>query len=80
MQPGEILGFLGVGIFNPAFMLIQERERRTLTALLVTPLTVSELLLAKATLGFGMVIAMSFLTLALNSALTSDPLVLLVVI
>jgi len=71
---------IGIGIFNPAFMLIQERERQTLAALLVTPLTVGELLLAKATLGFGMVIAMSFLTLALNSALTSNPLALLVVI
>ena len=71
---------IGVGIFFPSFMLIGERENRTLSALLVSPVKMSEILLSKALLGFIMVIAMSYLTLALNGALAGGPLALLVTI
>ncbi len=67
-----------VGIFFTAFMLVQERERHTLDALLVTPVKIAELLLAKALLSFILVSTMSYLTLLLNGALTAQPLPLLV--
>lgn len=69
---------ISVGIFFPAFMLVQEREHGTLDALLVTPVKMSEILLAKALLGFFMVLVMSVFTLAINQALADEPLALLV--
>jgi ABC-2 type transport system permease protein len=50
-------------------MLVHEREHLTLNALLVTPVTMSEVLLAKAVLGFLLVTAMSYIALALNGVL-----------
>jgi len=71
---------IGVGIFFPSSMIVWEREHRTLSAILVTPVTMAEVLLSKAVLGFVMVIAMAYLTLALNGALAGGPLALLVTI
>jgi ABC-2 type transport system permease protein len=68
---------LVAGIFVPAFMLVGEREGGLLAALLVTPVTMSEILLSKAVLGFITVIVMSYLTLAINGALGGEPLALL---
>ena len=64
-------------IFVPAFMLVDEREHRTLQALLVTPTTMSEVLLSKLLLGLMMAMTMAWLTLAFNDALGSEPLGLL---
>ncbi|MBW2527860.1 MAG: ABC transporter permease [Deltaproteobacteria bacterium] len=68
---------LMTGVFAPAFLLVEERERRTLHALLVTPVTMTEVLVAKALLGFVLAMGMSVLTLALNGALSADPVALL---
>lgn len=65
------------GIFAPAFMLVEERERGTLQAVLVTPATISEVLLSKAFLGFFMAMAVSYLTLFLNGVTALHPLALL---
>jgi ABC-2 type transport system permease protein len=65
------------GMFAPAFLLVEERERHTLDAILVTPVTMSEVLLSKALLGFIMACVMAVLTLALNRSLTAEPLALL---
>lgn len=65
------------GIFVPGFMLVEEREHGTLSAVLVTPAKMSEVLAAKAVLGLLMVIPMAFLTLALNRALPEEPFALL---
>lgn len=59
-------------VFLTAFSLAEERERRTLTALLVTPVGPAEVLAAKALLGFGVAVLMSLLTLALNGSLKGD--------
>ncbi len=56
------------GLFLPATSLVEEREQRTLDALLVTPLRVSEVLFGKATLGVVLAIVMGWVTLALNDA------------
>jgi ABC-2 type transport system permease protein len=79
LVPSLLLYVLIVGgMFVPAFTLVSERERRTLDALLVTPVKMSEILLSKAVLGFIMVMVMSYLTLAINWALAGEPLGLLV--
>ncbi len=49
----------------PGMLLVQERESRTLQALLVTPTRLSEVLLAKAALGFGMAMTLCVVTLLL---------------
>jgi len=72
-----IFVMLVTGVFVPAFMLVSERERKTLHALLVTPVTMSEILMSKAILGIFMVMTMSCLTLALNRALGGEILGLL---
>jgi len=69
---------LVAGIFVPAFMLVQERENRTLDALLVTPVTMFEVLVSKAVLGFVLVLVMAYSTLALNGVFAAEPLALLV--
>jgi ABC-2 type transport system permease protein len=69
---------IGVGIFFPASMIVGEREHLTLSAILVTPVKMSEVLLSKAMIGFVLVIVMSYLTLAMNGALGGGPLGLLV--
>jgi ABC-2 type transport system permease protein len=61
------------GIFLPALSLVEEQERGTLSAALVTPARMSEVLLSKAALGLFMAISTSYLTLVLNSALPHEP-------
>ena len=68
------------GVFLPSFSLADERERRTLEALVITPVKMSEVVLAKGILGFVLAIAMAFVTLWMNSALDAQPLALAVVL
>jgi len=56
------------GVFLPSFSIADEREKRTLDALVVTPVRLSEVIAAKGILGFGLAIAMSLVTLWLNSS------------
>lgn len=67
-----IFVLLVTGVFVPAFMVVEEREHRTLVAMLVTPVNLPEVLLAKGVLGFFVTIVMCLLTLALNGALPAD--------
>ena len=66
------------GVFLPAFSLADERERRTLSALTVSPARLGEVVAAKGILGFGLAIPMAVVTLWINRALTGRPLALLV--
>ena len=68
------------GVFLPSFSLADEREKRTLSALVVTPLKLSEVVTAKGILGFFLAAAMAMVTLWLNDALTARPLALVVVL
>jgi len=72
-----LFALIVTGIFATGSLLVGERESGTLEALLVTPITIAEVLVAKAAIGFSMAIAMCLLTLALNGALDFDPLALL---
>lgn len=56
------------GVFLPSFSIADEREKRTLDALVVTPVRLSEVIAAKGILGFGLAIAMALVTLWLNSS------------
>ncbi len=67
-------------VFLPSFSLADEREKHTLDALLVTPTKLSEVVVAKGVLGFGLAIAMAFVTLWLNGALAVQALALTVVL
>ena len=68
-----LFALLITGVFATAFMLVQEREQRTLGALLVTPARLSEIMLSKAAIGFVMVIVMCTLTLLISGARTAHP-------
>ncbi len=57
------------GVFVTSFSLVEERERDTLDAMLVTPMRLSEVVLAKGLLGLVLALAMSLVTLALNGVL-----------
>ncbi len=66
------------GIFIPAFMLVQERERGTLSALLATPASIKEVLFAKGLLGFCLTVPITFITLTMNGIRGFDVFALLV--
>ncbi len=61
--------FMIAGLFVPASSIVEERERRTVVAVLTSPATIGEFLIAKATLGFVLTVSMTAITLALNDAL-----------
>lgn len=65
-------------LFLPASSLLDEREKHTLDALLVTPTRMSEVLLGKAILGILMGVVLGFVSLALNGATGKRPLDVLV--
>jgi ABC-2 type transport system permease protein len=56
------------GMFLPALSLVDEREKRTMDAVLITPTRLSEFLLGKALLGVLLAMAMGLITLAINNA------------
>ena len=64
-------------LFVPAASLLDEREKGTLNALLVTPTSMSEVLIAKAIFAAGLALAMGVLTLTINQAFGEAPLALL---
>lgn len=67
-------------VFLPSFSLADEREKRTLVALGVSPARLSEVVLAKGVLGFVVASFMAVLTLWLNRALSGEPLALVLVL
>ncbi len=71
---------LVAAVFLPSFSLADEREKHTLDALVVSPVKLSEVVVAKGILGFGLAVPMAVVTLWLNSALTARPLALIVVL
>jgi ABC-2 type transport system permease protein len=68
-----LMALLVAGVFVTSFSLVEERERRTLDAVLVTPAGVGDVLVAKAALGLVLAVAMAAVTLALNGALRGSP-------
>jgi ABC-2 type transport system permease protein len=69
-----LLALFAAGVFVTSFGFAEERERRTLDALLATPAATSDVLWAKGLLGGGMAVVMAAVTLALNGgSLAASP-------
>jgi ABC-2 type transport system permease protein len=60
-------------LFVPAASLVDEREKRTLDAVLVTPTRMSEVLLGKAMFAVTLAVIMGVVTLVLNGAFGGNP-------
>ena len=60
-------------LFLPASSILDEREKHTLDAVLVTPTRMSEVLVGKALLGVIMGVLLGLVSLALNQALANRP-------
>lgn len=73
-----LYALFAAGVFVTSFSFTEEREKRTIDALLASPLTMNEVLVAKGLFGGTLAAAMSLVTLALNGALVGQPVGLLV--
>ena len=71
--------FLG-GLMLPPTSIIDEKQKNTLEALIVTPTTIGDVFLAKGLLGVIISLAMGMVILILNSAFGAEPLLLVVVL
>ncbi|MFC1998366.1 ABC transporter permease [Chloroflexota bacterium] len=65
------------GIYLTATAVVQEKERKTLNALVVTPASLTEVYLAKALLGFVFSLIMGLIILLLTGSLGNQPWLLL---
>ncbi|MFC1905940.1 ABC transporter permease [Chloroflexota bacterium] len=61
------------GIYLTATAVVQEKERKTLNALVVTPASLTEVYVAKALLGFVFSLVMGLIILLLTNALSNQP-------
>ena len=75
-----MFAFIMAGLFVPASSIVDERERKTITAVLASPATIGEFLTAKSALGVLFSFVMAVATLAMNKALTSQVAALLLVL
>ncbi len=75
-----LFAFIMAGLFVPASSVVDEREKRTVIAILSTPTKVGEFLSAKAMLGIILSFLMAIATLLLNKAFMQNQLVLVLVL
>lgn len=68
------------GIFLPATSIINEKQKRTLDAVVVTPTTLADVFVAKALLGIILSLCMGILMLVINQAFGTQPLLLVLVL
>ena len=68
------------GVIVTATAVLQEKTQKTLSAMLVSPCTMSEVLLGKGALGFALALVVGVATLALNQALGGQPIALLLTV
>jgi len=68
------------GVFLPAAGLVEEKEAKTLDALLVTPARVFDVTAGKGAMGFVLAMTMGIVTLAINGAFGAHPLALTLVL
>ena len=71
--------FLG-GIFVPATSLIEEKEKKTLEALVITPASVMEVFAAKGVFGMVLALIMGIAILVINQAFGTNPFLLVLVL
>jgi ABC-2 type transport system permease protein len=71
-----LMAVLMGGSLVPATSLVEEKQKRTLTAVTLTPTTVGEVLLSKGLLGFGLSLLVALVVLFLNRAFGAQPVLL----
>ncbi|MBA7703561.1 hypothetical protein ES703_112347 [subsurface metagenome] len=71
--------FLG-GLFLPAISVINEKEKKTLEALVITPTTIGDIFVAKGLLGIILSLFMGVVILILNQAFGAEPMLLILVL
>ena len=65
--------FAVAGLYVPATLLVEEKERRTLSAILATPASLGDVVIAKAVLGIVLSLSIVAVTLALNDVRVESP-------
>jgi ABC-2 type transport system permease protein len=68
------------GTMVPATSLVEEKQKRTLRALVITPTSLGEVFVAKGVVGFTLSMIVALVTLALNEAFGPQPLLLVAVL
>lgn len=68
------------GVLVPAASLVDEKQKRTLTALIITPASLVEVYIAKALLGITISVVMGLVVLVLNNAFGGQPALLVTVL
>lgn len=68
------------GIMLPASSLIHEKQRHTLEALNVTPVSISDIFAAKGIIGVVLAVVMGVLTLSISGSFGNSPLALVIVL
>jgi len=71
--------FLG-GLFLPAASVIEEKEKKTLEALVITPASVGDVFIAKGLMGIILSLFMGVVILVLNQAFGTEPALLVLVL
>ncbi len=71
--------FVG-GVFLPATSIINEKEKNTLQALIITPTSIQDVFIAKGLLGVMLSLVMGILILIINQAFGTQPLLLVSVL
>jgi len=67
-----LYAFMIAGLFVPASLMVDEKEKRTLVALLTTPAKIHEVVLAKGLLGIVLAFVLATVTLFINKVVISD--------
>ena len=70
--------FIG-GVFIPATSVVNEKEKKTIEALVVTPTTIGDVIVSKGILGIILSLFMGIVILALNQAFGAEPALLVLV-
>lgn len=68
-----MFAMLIAGMFVPAAGLVEEKEKGTLSAMLVSPTRISDVLVAKGAMGIILALTAGMATLALNRAFGNEP-------
>jgi len=68
------------GVMMPASLLVTEKQKRTLSALAITPTTLADILASKALMGVLLALVMSIVIMLLNQAFGVQPGLLMIVL
>lgn len=75
-----LLAIMMAGLLLPSTSLIEEKQKKTLTALTTTPTTLLEVILSKGLLGFTISMIIAFTVLAMNNMIRIQTLLLVCVL